>query len=542
MRKLTILLLLLLSFWGTNLLRAQVKKHWGTVKGAIESNMALYYKDPLQSKTNRFGTNTFVSLGYDYKKFSAGVQYDLFTPPLRGFDPELKGQFLSQYFAQYATGKLQVRLGTFFEQYGSGLILRSYEERSLGLNNTLRGAKVYYAPTEWLQVKAMVGQPRRYLAYADSWLWGGDATLSLSKLLLPKASWELSYGASWVGKQNIGEAKTDPTSIFQPQVIPDAKTVQLVSQRLDFAYNTFSIGVEYVGKGASQTFDDKNIAYKPLPGYAWLLTMDYTAGDFGFSMQSRRIEHMDFRMDHYQKTPYLVMNYLPALTKQHRYTLPALYPHAAAVQDELGGEIDLFYQWRAPFLGKYPIKFALNASAFRALKEGYPAITKDDKGNETVPNADYKPLFQELSLEVSKRFTHRFEATFGGYLQNQYKYGLSHVSKALVVDTQWRPTRRYSIRTEAQYMHTEQQEGQWLFGLVELGFAPYLTLFASDLVSLPENDKANHYYNFGAAFRYHSLLLQASYGRTRAGVQCVGGICRNIPASQGANLLLAYTF
>ena len=36
----------------------------------------------------------------------------------------------------------ELTLGDYYDQFGSGLIFRTYEERSLGIDNSLRGARL----------------------------------------------------------------------------------------------------------------------------------------------------------------------------------------------------------------------------------------------------------------------------------------------------------------------------------------------------------------------------------------------------------------
>ena len=44
------------------------------------------------------------------------------------------------------------------------------------------------------------------------------------------------------------------------------------------------------------------------------------------------------------------------------------------------------------------------------------------------------------------------------------------------------------------------------------------------------------------AFVKDALRVQGGYGRIRGGILCVGGICRPVPASNGFNLGVQYTF
>ncbi len=509
------------------------KPYLGKVKGAVESNMGFYHAEEGQPDLSRFGTNTFLNVGYEYKSLSAGLQYEIFEPPMRGFDADLKGNALTQYFVQYSGKKLQVRLGSFYEQYGSGLAFRAYEERTLGVNNSLRGINVKYTPTEWLSLKAMAGQPRRYITYADALMWGGDASLSLLKLINKESQSDLSLGASWVSRYNTKEV-TEANGFPIPLEEQDPRLVNLYSLRSDFTSGDFGIGLEYTKKGASQSYFPGTGGYLIQDGDALLLTVDYTPGDFGISGQFRRVERMDFREDNKRKESYVVMNYIPALTKQHKYALPALYPHATNIGGEIGGEIDLYYNWHADWLGRYPLKATLNLAHYSSL--GLNAIDKAPfLGNGGAP------LYTEGSLELSKKFSRKVEATVGAYYQIDAHTGTAMKSFSQVADVLWRISRKVSLRGELQHMTTEQADKKWIYGLFELGFAPYLSVYGSDMYSYGA-DTPENYYTIGTAFSYHGLRLSANYGRSRAGIQCVGGICRFVPEYQGFTTTLTYAF
>ncbi|MDE6178559.1 MAG: hypothetical protein K2F86_05265, partial [Duncaniella sp.] len=51
-----------------------------------------------------------------------------------------------------------------------------------------------------------------------------------------------------------------------------------------------------------------------------------------------------------------------------------------------------------------------------------------------------------------------------------------------------------------------------------------------------------HYYMFGLAGNYRSNRLQLSYGRTRAGFDCSGGVCRYVQATRGFRMAYTYNF
>ena len=55
---------------------------------------------------------------------------------------------------------------------------------------------------------------------------------------------------------------------------------------------------------------------------------------------------MDFRSDESATGNNLTLNYVPPITKQHTYTLSAMYPYATQLQGEIG-EVTLNYNIKA---------------------------------------------------------------------------------------------------------------------------------------------------------------------------------------------------
>ena len=96
------------------------------------------------------------------------------------------------------------------------------------------------------------------------------------------------------------------------------------------------------------------------------------------------------------------------------------------------------------------------------------------------------------------------------------------------------------MRNELQYLHTPDDDGDWLYGLLELSVAPYMMVTVSDMWNTGVTD--THYYSFGVTGNYGSNRLQVAYGRTRAGYNCSGGVCQFVPATRGLTVSYTYTF
>jgi hypothetical protein len=113
-------------------------------------------------------------------------------------------------------------------------------------------------------------------------------------------------------------------------------------------------------------------------------------------------------------------------------------------------------------------------------------------------------------------------------------------SNIFIADGKYQFSPKVTLRTELQYLATADDQGDWAYGLAELSLAPHWMLTASDMYNVGETHL--HYYQGGVAFSTGAHRLQLGYGRTRAGYNCSGGVCRYVPASKGVTLSYNYNF
>ena len=100
--------------------------------------------------------------------------------------------------------------------------------------------------------------------------------------------------------------------------------------------------------------------------------------------------------------------------------------------------------------------------------------------------------------------------------------------------------KKLTLRGELQYLTTSSDQGDWAYGLLELSVLPSLMFTVSDMWNVGETDL--HYYMGSVTYNYKSHRIMAGYGRTRAGYNCSGGVCRFVPASKGVNISYNYSF
>ena len=103
-------------------------------------------------------SNGFGNLIISRDKFTAGIRYESYLNPMLGFDSRYKGSGITYRYATYTVGDLEITLGNFYDQFGSGLIFRSYEERGLGIDNAMDGLRLRYNPHPGVYLKAQIGR------------------------------------------------------------------------------------------------------------------------------------------------------------------------------------------------------------------------------------------------------------------------------------------------------------------------------------------------------------------------------------------------
>ena len=132
--------------------------HGQTIDGlsvGFESNSAWYNDDKKtgdfadeanKDQDEHFRANNYLKIDYNFlSKLTASVQIESYEPfALLNYSTNFEGTNLGTYSLSYKTSNIDATIGHFYEQFGSGLILRNWEDRQLGINNALFGGKVSY--------------------------------------------------------------------------------------------------------------------------------------------------------------------------------------------------------------------------------------------------------------------------------------------------------------------------------------------------------------------------------------------------------------
>lgn len=552
---------------------AQVPVGEGQLSGSLESNNIYYGVDKKLDElglTERpelpFGSHDFLKLDYNLGRFSAGIQIDGYLPALDGYDIATYQQrdskltaFLTKYI-QWEDANYGVRVGDIFDQFGNGLIFRTYEDRALGFNNSLAGARVHYNLNNYFSIKALAGLPRLYDVRSNSVVYGADLSLSISDM----AGWYgglIAIEGSYVGRYQNGAAEISGycTDADGNPIFIGSDYLNMVSGRLNFEVAGFSLRGEYAAKLNNDLYNPNIAAAK---GNVIHVDLGYNYKRFSASATFRRQENM---LTNIQVQPYEaigggnVINYLPQLTRQYTYMLANLNPYrgcSTMTGNEIGGQLDLFYSLRNSKNRTKYWNFHANFSMFNTLDhESYGELIES------------RNAWIDANFDVERQWSKKVKTTFL-YSYQRWDEELNHFdaphalycdSHIFVADVTYKFNKKHSLRVEAQYLLDDDNayEGDWVAALVEYNFAPMFSFYISDMWNCEKVDEGRnpnnyehitgdyellHYYQVGASFTHSRYRVQLSYGRNRAGYVCSGGVCRYQPAYTGINLSLTASF
>lgn len=494
-------------------------------------------------------TNTFAELNLTSKYVDAGARLEYLDYPLPGFEPDYAGWGVPYIYVKGHYKKVELTLGNYYEQFGSGFILRTYEERSLGIDNSLLGGRLVYKPVDGVSLKVLTGKQRRYWDLNDSWMTGGDIELSIDQWVksMQNSNTYLTVGASFVTKHESEEIMlADATHRLN---FPE--NVLAYDLRARLQTGGWSILAEYAHKSQDPSQDNGYIYRK---GYVTMLSASYSKRGMSLLMQAKRSDNMSFRSRRTlptmtENSSYL--NHLPAFTMDHTYALAAHYPYATNPDGEWAYQVELGYNFKrhTPLGGKYGTKVKVNFSYVNSIAKSPHTINGNIPGSDGYGSAFWKwgddRYYQDLNVQIEKKMSKSFKLNlmymnqFYNKTQIEGHGGMVH-SDIFIAEGKYRINNKLTLRGEAQYLSTAADEGDWAFGLLELSILPNWMLTVSDEWNCGTTDL--HYYNAYVTWTKGAHRLQLGYVRNRAGFNCSGGVCRWIPASKGVSLSYNYNF
>ena len=550
--------ILLLSFIFISPYLLLSQNNLGQINGNFETNLQSYTDDPsidAIAADEVILNNAYLNILYTKGNFTGGLRYESYLNALQDYDSRYQGNGIPYRFARYTSDGLDVTVGNYYEQFGSGLVLRSYEDKGLGIDNSLDGVRLKYVPINGLYVTGLIGKSRTYFEYSKGIIRGADAEFNINEAL--KLEGETSY---ILGGSFVSRFQKDNNPAFN---LPE--NVASMSARLNIMHGGFNYYGEYAYKindpVGSFSFDENNYS----TGKAIVNNLTYSQKGLGITIESHFVDHMEFRSERAKQKEFII-NYIPTLSKNHAYTLLALYPCATQPEGEFGFNTNIFYKIpkNTLFGGKYGTKLNLNFARTNSI-EGGNSYLNDSSSHTSNPFKsisikDETLYFSDFNLEINKKINKKVNLNLVLAKQKYNKdvlegktigeYGIVS-STIAVADVSYKIKKGHTIRLELQELlskddatATNHADGDWHMVLAEYTISPNWFFAIQDMYNYGNYDveKQLHYVNTSIGFMKGANRFEIGYGKKRAGIFCVGGVCKEVPSSNGFSLNISSNF
>jgi len=527
----------------------------GEIHGDFNLNMQSYLEDAsinAVAADEVIRNNSYLNILFTRNNFTAGVRYESYLNALLDYDDDFKGNGIPYRFATYSTSGLEITAGNFYEQFGSGLIFRSYEEKGLGIDNAMDGVRLKYKIGNGINLKTFIGKSRTYFTYADGIFRGIDGEIDLNQTFNLESKTKYIFGGSFVSRY---QQRSNP--LFElPQ------NVGLYAGRLNLITGGWNYFGEYAYKinDPLNSIQQENVNYAS--GSAFTSSLTYSRKGFGITAEIHRADNMLLLSDRDRIGKAYILNYIPTLSKPHAYSLLALYPCATQAMGELGVQLDVFYKIKKGTIlgGRYGTKLNFNISRINGLKGGNSMLNDQINFTPELISFSEELYYSDINLEINKKLNKRvkYNLVFANQTYNKDflegktpgEYGVIN-STIGVLDISYKIKKGHSIRMELQSLMAKQlesaskkEEGDWLMGLAEYTISPNWFFAVQDMYNYGNEDESKklHYINLNIGFIKGANRFEIGYGKKREGIFCVGGVCKLVPSSNGLNFNITSSF
>jgi hypothetical protein len=241
--------------------------------------------------------------------------------------------------------------------------------------------------------------------------------------------------------------------------------------------------------------------------------------------------------------------------------MTAYSPYATQPKGEVSGLAELQYKFKkgSPIGGKYGMDITINYSNASGLKQ---IGINDTNTTSKLYRTNYQDIgdqyYHDFFVEINRKFSKKVKGTFmyanQFYNKNIVQFGSPNagykniVSNIGIIDITYKYKSNSAIRFETQGLFRDNKDtlnlGSWATGMIE--WTPNTHFFVAVLDQYnygnPVENLKLHYFLATAGYTNGPHRISMSYGKQRAGIFCVGGVCRNVPASNGFAISITSSF
>ncbi len=510
----------------------------GRLSGDLMMNVNFFQRDSAIGAAGNPLYDNFLSGGEgwlglryaDSKGFAATVRFDGFQNsnllnPQAAYTAAGIGMFnLTKEF-----NKLEISAGHIYDQIGTGILFRAYEDRGLLIDNALFGLKLKYQLSDAVKVKAFTGQIKQQFTRYNPIVKGLNI--------------EGGYGLGKEGYMTSGIGLLNRTMDQQSMdgvvssinAMPETdRFVPTYNSYAATVYNTMNLGnftwyVEGAYKTEEAIFNQITKELKQSDGNVLFSTLGYAINKLGLNATFKRTENFVQRTSPNETFINGMYNWQPIVAPIRVQRLISRYSPQSQDISELALGLNAYISPTKDWNINLNYTYINTLEGTKLYRESYNDIEYRGLDNWII----------HLGVQVME------------YNQEIYQdkpgYPL-FTSVTPFTEVIYKIDKKHSMRFEGQWMSATEDYGAWLFGLLEYNISPKWAFAVTDMFNyapsgrLGEGLEPTHYPNVFVAYTKDAHRFTAQYVKQVEGINCTGGVCRYEPAFSGFKIGVTSSF
>ncbi len=506
--KFTIYFLLLVVILLTSPNIFSQSSNWFLLPDGLGLQNQLEYSYNVENKIEIL--ENWLTLDYNKNIFSAGLRFEVFQP--NDPDPSISRgkvkyadiayKYISVDIGDYEEG-INITAGNYYKLFGRGVILKSYEDRNIRVDNNLLGVKVD-ANYLGFTLSALSGSAANAVNERQDILHAVDLSYNKFNFLKPGATFASNLPAI------DGNARTTLASIrIQPSVWNfDGYAEYGIKSNKDIQSEVFNNDEWKIGEAFYGSLNFYYNAFSVVGEYKYYDNYAFTSSDGTI----------------FYNTP-------PSLRKEYTYILLNRHPSPLDQSNEEGYALEANYNLsdETSFIANYGV-------------------------TQTLPSSSYYQRVNDLSLPISTQLEEFYLQAMHNWNESLTTIAVFGYNQELATNTKnitpILENRFYfddinTIKLVFEHQQTENlsTDEKYYDDVIHIEYlrSPNFSVAVVAELQTKEPEEGNivrkfwSFIQFGYKFGNHtdlSLLV----GTRQAGNICIGGICRYEPAFQGVEI------
>ncbi|MCX8010618.1 MAG: DUF6029 family protein [Ignavibacteria bacterium] len=450
----------------------------------------------------------WLNLDYRYNIFSAGIRLETFQPKdytiagaKRRFS-EINFKYISAEIGDGEKG-LEITAGNFYSLFGRGLILKSYEDRNLRVDNNLLGLKIVGTYSGFV-LTALTGMLENFDGSRSDVLHAIDLESRIIK--------QMKFGFSFASNQ---------------PALEEAARTSLLSFRINPSIWNLDIYAEY---GIKQNLDDKKKYFnneRAITGRALYSQANFYLGSFSISGEYKYYDNFAFTT--YEGTA--SYNLPPSTRKDYTYISLNSHPSPLNPSNEKGFQVEMSYDFGDEnFLNAtYGLTRTLSSNSLFQI------------ANKT--NLPERTQLKEFFIQGQRKWNEAVSTIIAFGYNEELDGNTKNVTP--IIESRYYFDEINTIRFvfEHQWTTNRATQEQYYVDVLTLEYlrAPKLSIALVSEMQTSEPTKGRkvrrlwNLIQFGYKIGEHTDI-NLLVGSRQAGNICIGGVCRYEPEFSGVEI------